>query len=356
MEKQRDYRIDLVKACALFFVICVHFFYNGTFYGTPIEGKRMLIMMVMRNLFMSCVPLFIMVSGYLSRHFAWDRKLPVRFLNVWITYLLCGAVCMAFQTVVLHKAAQASMLESVFDRLIHFDAAPYGWYVEMYLGLLLLMPFLNVIVQHTMRSQLRSCVIALGLLTLLPYAVPDYAFFDHWVDLYPVFYYMLGAYIGEYRVMLDTRRKRMASVIALAALAVVWGIFNFSDYRGRNFLWEARNGYNGIVIAISTCLIFLLVHSVPVERMPGLVRRLIRRISGLTLPAFLLSYCFDQIVYPRLNAVFPEAYRQLVFFPGVVLLVFVCSLLSAQGISWCAGLMMKPVRWVFLGKPVDGKE
>ena len=63
MEKQRDYRIDLVKACALFFVICVHFFYNGTFYGTPIEGKRMLILMVMRNLFMSCVPLFIMVSG-----------------------------------------------------------------------------------------------------------------------------------------------------------------------------------------------------------------------------------------------------------------------------------------------------
>lgn len=44
----------------------VHFFLNSTYYDTAIVGPRMALMTVMRTAFMVCVPLYMLLSGYLS--------------------------------------------------------------------------------------------------------------------------------------------------------------------------------------------------------------------------------------------------------------------------------------------------
>lgn len=62
---KRNINIDFIKVCAVFFVISIHFFLNTGFYKTNISCPRMYIMVGMRTFFMMCVPLFILITGYL---------------------------------------------------------------------------------------------------------------------------------------------------------------------------------------------------------------------------------------------------------------------------------------------------
>ena len=62
---QRDIGLDLTRILAFLAVPSVHFFLNSTYYDTAIVGPRMALMTVMRTAFMVCVPLYMLLSGYL---------------------------------------------------------------------------------------------------------------------------------------------------------------------------------------------------------------------------------------------------------------------------------------------------
>lgn len=63
--KTRDIGLDITRIVAFISVVSVHFFLNSSFYDTPVLGKRMYAMTIMRTAFMVCVPLFMILSGYL---------------------------------------------------------------------------------------------------------------------------------------------------------------------------------------------------------------------------------------------------------------------------------------------------
>lgn len=71
LHKKRNINIDLIRCCAIFAVISVHFFRNNGFYTEPVIGWRMYLMVFMRTTFMICVPLFLLITGYLM-----NRKEP----------------------------------------------------------------------------------------------------------------------------------------------------------------------------------------------------------------------------------------------------------------------------------------
>lgn len=64
--KERNLNADLIRCVAVFSVVSVHFLKNNGFYSTPVIGGDMLLMCIYRSLFMACVPLFLMLTGFLS--------------------------------------------------------------------------------------------------------------------------------------------------------------------------------------------------------------------------------------------------------------------------------------------------
>ena len=72
--KKRNINIDLIKCIAVFSVISVHFFLNTNFYNTPVVGNKMYIAVFFRTLFMICVPLFIITTGYLMKNKELNKK------------------------------------------------------------------------------------------------------------------------------------------------------------------------------------------------------------------------------------------------------------------------------------------
>ena len=63
--KKRDIGLDLTRIVAFVSVVSIHFFLNSGYYDAPVVGKRMYIMTLGRTFFGICVPLFMLLSGYL---------------------------------------------------------------------------------------------------------------------------------------------------------------------------------------------------------------------------------------------------------------------------------------------------
>ena len=62
---KRNLNADLIRCVAVFSVISVHFLLNGGFYKQEVCGIPMLVMCMYRSFFMTCVPLFLILTGYL---------------------------------------------------------------------------------------------------------------------------------------------------------------------------------------------------------------------------------------------------------------------------------------------------
>ena len=89
MKKTRDIQLDFVRVVATFFVMSVHFFLKTGFYKQQIIGWESFVQILFRSLFMTCVPLFIILSGYLLnyrniniKHFLSIRKVLFQYFFV----------------------------------------------------------------------------------------------------------------------------------------------------------------------------------------------------------------------------------------------------------------------------------
>ena len=140
MSKERDIKLDLIRSLAIIFVISVHSLGNSGFYNQPINGVSMFLSEVLRCLFITCVPLFLLLTGYLNNNSQPSKGYYFKLLNVVIVYIICGMVCQLALVAIDHISIKQVII-SFFD----FSACPYAWYIEMYIGLYLLIPFLNIL-------------------------------------------------------------------------------------------------------------------------------------------------------------------------------------------------------------------
>ena len=83
--KKRNINIDVLKCIAVMFVLCVHFFLHTSYYGRSFSFKSIFYSSFIWIIFMTCVPLFIMVTGSLMKDKTYSKayflKLPVTMIN-----------------------------------------------------------------------------------------------------------------------------------------------------------------------------------------------------------------------------------------------------------------------------------
>ena len=164
--EKRNTALDITRIVAAYSVIGVHFFLNSGYYGTPMLGGRMLFYTVLRTGFMVCVPLFIMLTGYLMSRKEWSLKYYRGIVKTLSIYVLASVACLVYKGAVLHEAiALSEGIRRIFD----YSASPYAWYIEMYIGLFLLIPFLNAMWRGLEHRKTRGAlVITLIALSSLP--------------------------------------------------------------------------------------------------------------------------------------------------------------------------------------------
>ena len=101
--QKRDSSLDIVRIVAVFTVLSVHFFLHNGFYSQPVNNWPMYIMTGMRTLFSICVPMFMMLTGYLMSHKKLSKSYYKGIAKTLVVFVLITIVCMVYKAVHNHE-------------------------------------------------------------------------------------------------------------------------------------------------------------------------------------------------------------------------------------------------------------
>lgn len=266
-----------------------------------------------------------------GKHYAKGMKV------IWL-YLLASLAVLIYRVYITHELVLSNALWGI----LRYNTAPYAWYVEMYIGLFLLIPFLNILYQNIPSKRWKiGLIITLICFSMLPYMINynNYKSLYWWLHPtssedfqkiipqwwcfgYPLAYYFIGAYLREYGLSFkkNTRRLMLLASIAIQTLYCLWR----SD--GGKFPGGAWTGWEWPINAVNATLIASLMLDKEYSGIPQKVSKALSYISSLTLQMYLVSYIFDSLFYPILKQKLPAFPERLWGYFVIVPAVFLCSL------------------------------
>lgn len=352
----RNYALDIIRIFALFCVVSVHFFLKSGYYGIFVRGYRMYVATLVRSFFMICVPLFLLLSGYLMKKKSPTKQYYFKLTRILVEYLLASICCIVYTVMANGMSGNGAVFfANQICSLFSYKAAPYGWYVEMYIGLYLIIPFLNIIYNNlkTQREK-QKLIFTMLFLTAIPCVTNAFVFDvgnqqmtfkmlpEWWNGIYPISYYCLGAYLSEYPVKL----KKSVHCLLIFLMFLLSGTFNYWKCNGDLFQWGDWQNYESVFVVIQSTLIFTLLLQCSCK--PGGIREnVFAYLSDRCFCAYLVSYIFDDMIY-RLSGWFDNmmVYR-LELYVVTVPFVFLMSLLMSSLIHEIYCLCQKTAKHIF---------
>lgn len=365
-KERRDINLDFIRVVAVFFVVSSHFLLRSGFYDELVAGKRMYVMVVMRYLFMSCVPLFLILTGYLCGSKkptgAYFRKLG----STLVLYGMASVVCLLYKRFYVHM--DFTLWEGIL-MIFSFHASSYAWYVEMYIGLFLLCPFLNLMYNGLETKKQRTILVLVlifitsgpSVFNTLDLTAPSMSEVlsstnytklvpDFWMFLYPVQFYMIGMHLKTYGWQLSLRRNLLYIVLATAFFST----YNYLRQYGLPFSffspWLGRSSVQNLLISV---LVFVFCLHLPLEGIPRWFGAVVRKLSQLSFLIYLVSSVSDDFLYPYLWFWVPNMTDRLNYYLVVAPLSLLVSALGAQLLLWLYQLCSRLFRRLTAAIPVS---
>ena len=324
---QRICGLDLIRVFAIFFVIAGHFFsLNTSFKNVPFTGISMFMQGMMHSVFMVGVPMFIMLTGYLNINKQPSKKYYKGMIRVLVAYIIFSIATIAFRKFYLDE--NLSLVQWTL-KIFDYSAIPYAWYIEMWIGLALLTPFLNYLWKAipSLKEKL-LLIVSLFVMTSLPDLCNRYgmyifpAYFAK--ACYPLMFYFIGTFIREYQPTIKSR----IGLIIVFSMALITPLFNIIIYRGTHDIVEVCGGPGGVFYPWIAIVIFLILYRRDIQIKP--IRKWITHCSMVSLEMYLCCYVFDQLYYPWFKERFFETQSQfLSWFFVIIPLCFISSYLVA---------------------------
>ena len=327
--KERNLNLDLIRCVALLMVPIMHSLDHTGLYDQQLYGAANQSMIAVKTLFTTCIPLYVMLSGFVNNRKALSARYYLGLIRILGVYLICGIACLAFEQ--CSGIAHRSPAEMV-SALVNFSCCDYAWYIMMYFGLFLMIPFLNMAYHGlTTRKQKLVLVATFLALSVLPSLLNLYfqLYSLWWTRLYPLCYYFTGAYLSEYMPKAKPGKWAAALLAFLAAYSVFF--YFHHDANGAALIGVYQDTFPVYILSV---LLFVTLFHLSLGTVPGPVAALLRKVSDLTLPAYLLTWITDSLIYPRLMAAVPAGPARYPWLLLTVPLSLISALLMAQVVDW----------------------
>lgn len=297
MKTKRVFGLDLVRAIAIILVIFVHAFSNCYFHTTNIHGIYSFILIFIRNIVTICVPLFILLTGYLKYNKKLNKDHYKSLKKILITYIVIAIITVIFDITYSHHSFDFS--KHILG-ILNFSIIPYAWYIEMYIGLFLLIPFLNILYHNIKTKKHKQIFIAtLLFLSAIPYSLSNLKILNtnidilpmYWFYLYIIAYYYIGMYIREYQPKI----KKSINILLIFIVTLIQAICIYLLVLNKPIEGNITIDYNSIFTFVIAILVFILLYDIKVDK--NVIKKPIEIISNTTLEIFLFSYMFDVLTY-----------------------------------------------------------
>lgn len=339
VNKNRNFGLDLIRALAIFFVMGSHFMEYAGFYDQIMYGKKAFILTILRCLVRICVPLFILLTGYLKSEKKLNKDYYKEIKSILITYLIISIIMIIFKKFYFHENERLiDMILGIFN----YTTIQYGWYVEMYIGLFIFIPFINIMYKNIpSKKQKQILILSLILTCSIPQTLKVLSINNTSIDIFPdwwgnttyvLIYYLIGAYIHEYKPTI--KKKLILILISVTLIIEVFIIFYYC--KGETFSRVIPNGlnFNAFPIVITSVLVFLLLYNVECNN--KFIRKVITSISINSFTMYLLSAIIDK-VFCRIYTFIPTVNEILKNFFTILILSFIINCI----LSSCLNLIIK---------------
>lgn len=320
----RNIGLDVIRSIAVLFVIGGHFFLlNTSLREVPFRGLSLFVQGTFLSLFLAGVPLFIILTGYLNINKSSSWKYYKNIKKVLYAYLLYSILTILFRK---YYAGSTESWAEWGLKILDFSAIPYGWYIEMWIGLYLLTPFLNILYKNIDSRDVKRLLIGtLFLMTILPHwlnrdgmhLLPGF-----WQQCWPLTFYFAGAYIQEYQPQVKLR----TAAIVITGLCLLNPALNLV-LQTRSLLLLG-GGPEDIVSFFITIWLFLMLYRIRIKK--RMIEKVVVNLSLCSLDIYLCCYIFDALYYPFFKNRFYISQEQFgIYFFVLVPLVLVSSFLVA---------------------------
>ena len=281
----------------------------------------MYLLVMIRSIFIICVPLFIMLTGYLMNKKELSKKYYKGITRVLIIYVICSIIYHVFSY--FYFGTSITIISFLAD-LVSFLGTRDSWYLELYIGLYLLIPFLNKIFNNLKdKKEANYLLLTLFFLIGIPSVINYYYIIlpDLWLFLYPILYYFMGAYLSKYKVEMSVK----TNIILLIIMIIISGNINFFTFHNDTFKMVTMDSYESGIVALTAFLVFNLLLKIKVNYTEKKAK-VFKRISDACFGAYLLSCIFDALIYDHF-------YTRTLYAPTIVISIFILSLISSMIIN-----------------------
>lgn len=290
MAIRREYNLDLLRIVAMLMIVVLHFYGKGGLLFTPDLTSKHLISWVLEGIAIVAVNCYVLISGYFlvtSKNFRISKVLglvvQVLFYSATIYLLLLATSKVAFNP---------TDLVTVFLPTL---TGQY-WFISAYVGLYLLSPFLNKLIQSMTRRQHRIlCLTLVGLFSIWPTLFwqqgGGYMIERGYSVVWFIVLYVIAAYLRlHYKPSMNIKRWILRYGLVTIWLPVVGLVTSFLTaathdpmiYQWRDTLFM----YNSVLVLAASVALFLLFINLRVKN-PH-VNWAIKFFAPLTLGVYLL--------------------------------------------------------------------
>lgn len=325
---RRYFKIDFLRLFALLLVIFLHYWSFQGLYQTKTVGIQPFLALMMRNFAMICVPIFMVITGFLNVNKSVSSGYILGLKKVYIIYLFCSFII--FIAEIIYHRGQLSLLNEII-KILCFKGSNYAWYVEMYIGLYIIIPLLNAVWKSIDKKYIFLAII---LLTVLPDSLnwfnfesgkllfsDDYNKFfpEYWISVYPIFYYYIGCLFREKNECLGIKISICLIVFSDLAMSIVC----YVAANGNDFVWGKWQAYSSVFVVVMTISFVNIITKINVKLESSRLKKFIVLLSDSVYGAYLMSYLFDNVIYTYGIKVFglsPQiAWSCLIYVPMIFL-------------------------------------
>lgn len=329
IEKKRNLNLDLIRCLALVLVPCMHAMDNTGLYTIQLTTAGDILMMVLRILFTDCIPLYILLTGFLCNRKELSARYYLGYVRVYLTYLLCCIPCLFLEY--YHKHSLTGIRDMI-GSVINFYCNGYAWYIQMYTGLFFMIPFLNMMYHGCSgKKQKQILIFTFFALSILPSLLNTYVqlYSLWWSKLYPICYYFTGAYLSEY---MPKVKPAKAGGMLLGFLGLYSLFFYFNSHGDGSALMDVYQ--TNWAVYLLGILTFIFLYNLRLAHLPHWLSALITKTSDLTLTIYLLTWIPDGITYPIMVRIAPAVQDRYIWLLATVPIALISATLMALVIDW----------------------
>lgn len=278
MENKRNYGIDIARLLAMFMVILLHNLSNGgilQFNNTSLSNMEF---WFVENLAIVAVNLFALITGFLMiGHEPKIKRLKSLWYEVWFWSVII-TLLVSFMT---QKFSLPVFIKSLFPVLFK-----QYWYFNAYIVLYLLMPFLNLGINHLTYVKTLNLIKVLVVLSITVGFVGNLFEENGYSALWLIILYLIGALIGKTK---KEKRERVdknvfLTIYFLGAILSLIGEFISIKYVGHTGHWLS---YNSPLILIQSISLFIYLIQVKVNNF--YLTKMLKWASPLSFAVYLID-------------------------------------------------------------------